>query len=375
MPQTRVKDTIEKAMPGQPFEDDPSVASRVNENGQAKQIETVTVDTASANTDYTITINGVDVTYTSGGSPSKQDIRDGLIEAVKDEPLVTGAVDPEKGQLSGVLTLTSHVPGQSFSFSESDPNLLSAQTQAAAEANPLEFGRAIIPDGLDLDVQAAKKATESALTARSVTLGFSDASGDTYTVEVTVPGATQSGDAIVARGEFTSSGGGSAALAQALRDDLNGALPPETVAASESGGDLVLDAELAGKDFSVSFDVEGGNGGGISVSSDNGSRLTDINDALVGVSCVKTLSDYPRDGAEGSAQIGPNDVFDVVTDGLIVVETEDQVDDTDDVYVRLSANNNLDQLGGFRASSDSGCVKLDAQWHGRLESDLAVLEL
>jgi len=203
----------------------------------------------------------------------------------------------------------------------------------------------------------------------SVTLDVSDASGDTYIVYVEVDGQTY-------RAEFTSSGGGDAALAQALRDDLNGSLPSEAVDASESSGDLVLDAELAGKDFSVSFDVEGGNGGAISVSSDNSSRLTDINKALVGVSCIKTMSAYPQDGADGAAQIASNDPFDALTNGLVVVETEDEVDDTDEVYVRLSANGSKDQLGGFRASDDTGCVKLEgAQWHGRLKSDLAVLEL
>lgn len=370
MAQTRVKDTIEKGLPGQPFGDDPHILSRVNQDGQAKQIEKVTVDSAANNTDYTITLNGVGVTYTSGGSATKTSIRDGLIQAVKDEPLVSGSVEPES-DTSDSFTLTSIYPGQSFSFSESDSNLSSSQTQSAADATAFDFGRAVIPDGIDLSDQAARVAKAASLTAAKVVVDVADANGDTYYVFVEVDGQTY-------RAEFTSAGAGNSTLANELQSDLNGALPTEAVDVTVNGSNqLVLTAELAGKPIDeVSVDVDGGNGGSIAINSDNRGRMTDINEALVGVSAIKTLSDYPRDGADGGAQIGPNDPYDVVEGGQIVVETEDAVSEGDDVYVRLSANGSLDQLGGFRASSDTGCVELkDVSWHGKLDADLAVLSL
>lgn len=51
-----------------------------------KQVSTVTVDTVTATTLYTITVNGVDYEFTSGGVPTANEIATGLMNAVNADP-------------------------------------------------------------------------------------------------------------------------------------------------------------------------------------------------------------------------------------------------------------------------------------------------
>ena len=51
-----------------------------------KQVSTVSVDTVTATTLYTITVNGVDYDYTSDGTPLASEIADGLVAAITADP-------------------------------------------------------------------------------------------------------------------------------------------------------------------------------------------------------------------------------------------------------------------------------------------------
>ena len=373
MPQTQVRDRIAKGIPGLPFGDHCSFVSKTNQNPQAKQIEQITVDTASDDTDYSVDVNGVTVTHTSKASgATKETIRDGLIDAIEAEPLVSGHVLAEPGQSTDVLTLTAVWPGRGFTLSESDANLSASQTQASAEADPLPFGRAVVLDGLDLDEggQGATLADAAVLTKAKVEITVPFIASAVYDIAVTVNGTTHSVTSTADSDQDTTVAN--------LVADLNDALPANTVIASDDGGgtssEVILEAELAGLPFEVTAGVsdDGASNPDMTIASDNRGVMTDIRKAMVGVSAVKSMTAYGN-----GADIDPNDIFDVLEEGKIIVEPEASVSAGDEVWVRLSANGSLDELGVFRGDKDTGCVKLpDARWHGTFEGgDLAVLDV
>lgn len=388
MAQNRVRRQTEPAVAGMLHDRyDSKITTRVNKDPAAKQIESVTVDTAANDTEYTITINGVDITFTSDSDATKQEVRDGLIAAVEDEPLVSGDVIPEEGSGSDVLTLTSVFPGESFDFSESDSNLSSSQTQAAAEANEIEFARAIMDDGLavrgELDensagtygdgAQTGKLLEAANLTAQEVEVTVPYVASAIYSFSVTVAGETHE----VAVAADTDQDTTVANIVTALNDQL----PANTVVASDDGGgsssEVILTAELAGLPFEVGFGTsdEGSSNPDLTLSSDNRSTLTDAGKALLGISAYSTEFEYARDGASGSSTIDPNSPFAVMENGRIWCDPEDSVAEGDEVYVRLENAGSFTENGRFRASADTGCVKVPgARWVG-VSGELAVLEL
>lgn len=387
MAQNRVRRQTEAALLGMIADfGDCDVVSRVNKNPLAPQITTVTVDTAANDTQYTITINGIDVTITSDSDAEKDEIRDAFIAAIQDEPLLSKDVIPEVGA-SDTFTVTSAYPGQSFTLTESDGNLSTTATQAASEADEIEFGLGVMDDGLgvrneiaasnagnfDGGGQKAKLLEATELTAGEVEVTVPYIGSAVYSFSVTVAGDTHEVAVVADTDQDTTV----AAIVTALNDQL----PANTVVADDDGtgasSEVILTAELAGLPFDVGFGVsdEGASNPDLTINADNRGALTDVNKAFLGISAYTTEYEYPRDGADGDSKIKPNSSFSVLKEGRVWVEPEDSPTQGDEVWIRLEADGSLDQNGRFRASSGTGAVKLEsARWVGT-SGDLALLEL
>lgn len=132
------------------------VLTYFNNDPRTAQVDTITTpaDPASspgADTTYTITVNGVEITYTDDGSPTRAEIAEGLRDAVNAEPEVNGTV---VATATGTTTiLTARVAGEGFTTTV-DSNLSLANTTANDEADSVPFGRAVIVDGLDAPSKA-----------------------------------------------------------------------------------------------------------------------------------------------------------------------------------------------------------------------------
>jgi len=377
MAQQIVRDRQEPGVPGMLFDTagDCHLKTRTNSDPQAKKIVTVTVDTASDDTDYSLTVEGQTVTYTSDGTAAKDEIRDGLIAAIQDEPLISGIVDPEAAT-SDTFTITGIEEGDDFDFSQSDANLSDTLTQASATAATIPFGRAVISDSVVVrdNGQLAKLADASKLTAQEVEITVPYVGSAVYSFSVTVRGDTHEVQVVADTDQDTTVGN----IVTALNDQL----PANTVVASDDGGgtssEVILTAEIAGLPFEVDYGVsdEGTSNPDLTLSADNRGKDTDINKALDGLAIWTTENPYPRDGGEGESVVEANSTFTVMDQGRAWVATESEVGSTDDdVYVRLSANGTLDELGGFRPDFNQGCVKLEgASWAFKYDSDLAVVE-
>lgn len=123
------------------------VLSYANDDPRAQQIDTITVTGATNDKTYTVTINGVDISFLSDATATIAEVADGLAAAIEAEPLVNGTVGAVSDGVS-LVTVTATTGGVGFTIAESDAELTLASVQANATAAAIPFGRAVIEDGL-----------------------------------------------------------------------------------------------------------------------------------------------------------------------------------------------------------------------------------
>jgi len=325
----------------------------INDDPRAKQIETVTVDTASDDTDYTVTVDGNDITITSDGSATKTEIRDALIDAINNEPLINGTVVAEAGN-SDDFTITARIGGVGFTFSESDSNLSSTTTQGDGDAGAVPFARGAEFHGFSANGRHMARLLDAAnLTGRDLELTLDGYSTGTYTVVVEVNGET-----LIAQ---TVDGGDVDTVLGALQTDLDahnllsasvdtGATPSELhiTPATDGFADfrIVSVSAAAGQEFTYTVDAEG----------------DDIRDLFAGVAMRNPNLEADTANDPDLSQYPGGENMIVRARGPVFVDTENDLDleanPDGEVYVRLSANGSLDKLGGFRSDYSSGCVPL-----------------
>jgi hypothetical protein len=140
-----VRDRARVSVIGGRVNSDPldEIRNGINQAPQAKKVDTITVATATDSTDYTVSVGGATIVYTSGVGATKASIVEGLLAAILDEPIAGARVT---GTEDGVdtLTLTGRIPGDDYTVDESDARLTHAHVTAADEADPIYFGRALI---------------------------------------------------------------------------------------------------------------------------------------------------------------------------------------------------------------------------------------
>lgn len=133
--------------------------SVVNDLGATRQLDTMVIDTAVDETEYSFTVDGIEVAYTSGVSATIAEIRDGLIEAGRAIGALDGVV---VFQPSGDdVTIIAAVPGEGFTSAESDDNLTRTATVSNTSTEAIPFGRAVVKrSGTDQSVKLPSTGSE-----------------------------------------------------------------------------------------------------------------------------------------------------------------------------------------------------------------------
>ena len=329
---------------------DQMLGTVINRAPQTKQIGTVVVDTAADDTDYTVTIAGIDITIDSGTGATKITIAAALALAIAADPIVRGLVSAESDGVDTV-TVTGLWPGVAFTMEDADANLTTAEeTTAAAEGDPIPFGRLVIFTGVNTPEyeRLGAVALASLLTAQADVHTVAFVAAATYPWQITVDGQTYSG--IVAADTDT------ATTATAIADAINAALPANTVAATADAGDVTLTAETAGRPFVSSIGSSAA--AGVTGRTTNTALDTDVNRAAAGVA----LFGYDEEDEEYPANAGAR----IARRGSVWVDNAESPAVGAAVYVELSAG---DDSGKFYTTGGATRVRLNRATWGRSGSD------
>lgn len=367
-------------VPGQPYDDTGQVVTATNQAPQAAQIETVTIDAADNSTTYSLLFfdGAIEVEFTSDASATTAEIVAGLVAAINGEALLSGIVVAAGADPDAIITARNGGIGFQVALGQNAASMTLVQTQANALADPVPFGRAVIDDGQGAQgSRLGRLAAAGSLTARQVDLTPAAVNNATYHADVTIE---DGGIAQTYHAEFLADGTATAAeIVDGLVAVLNGLLPAETVLAANNSDNLRLTSELAGKDFSYSVGSDAA-AATWTVAADNQSRLTDINEAILGLSEVSHINEKPVPAvgqiADQDAVYGPNTPMSVREDGRTWTRPEAlPAVLTSPVFVRLAADGDLDELGGFTATAGAGLARLKrAHWH-KTNGTLAVVQL
>lgn len=211
----------------------------------AIKVVTVTVTAAVNDQLHTMLVNGATITFTSDASGTKAEIATGLTAAVNASAVAGAAVHAVATATTIVLTAFNR--GNDFAFSESDSNLTSAVTTAAADPTDLGFGLGVQNHASkDGHVQLPGLGTAQILTATpthvndtsyGLTLAF-DATGDGQD-EIYTSFMTSDGSATVKE------------ILDELTIQLNRALPANTVVVTDDDAIMTLTSEQAGMSFTL----------------------------------------------------------------------------------------------------------------------------
>jgi hypothetical protein len=323
--------------------------SLLNSDPQAAQVDTVTVTGATNDKTYTITINGIDVSYTADGTATIAEIADGLAAAVEAEASVRGQVSAASDAVDTV-TLTGQTPGLAFTIAEADAQLTTASVTAAASASAIPFGRLVVavddPNPDSGQTPLGRLATEGAFSTQTATLTATYAAAHDYTVIVRNPatGAILASVKVAANTDDNTT-------ATDIEAALAAALPANTVDEAVATNVVTLTSEVDGFEFEVTTFVEGGGAGALVLAETvPASIATSLHRAAIGI------SEWSR--ADEAAAIGDlvgeypaNHGFLAMTKGLIYVDRPGAVSRGDSVFVELAAGDDSGKL--FTAGSST----------------------
>lgn len=324
--------------------------------GMARQVSTIEVDSASDDTEYTVTIAGKDVTVNSGTGATVASIAQQLLDAILGDFDLGGLVTGSRA--AGVVTLTGARKGESFAISDADANLTTATTTSAATGDTIPFGVGVV---MDPDVAGNCLSIDgSNMVAKVVHCTPAEVNSYPFRLGVRMLSGAYAGQTFI--GQYTSDGSGTdQEIAEGIVADLNGALPANTVIASEDDTKVVLTGEIAGDDFEV---VEGNNWT-VAVATQATSHR------FLGVSVAGQKQPVDR---LGTTHYAAGEACPILRRGEIWVQFEgsDPTPGLSPVYVRRTAAGS-EVAGAFRAAnSDSGdCFALPpgrAEWAGVSET-------
>ena len=256
----------------------------LNDDPQAVQINTAT-PTAVNDAVYTLTVDGVSVSFTAGGSATVAEITAGVAALADAEPLIRGKFNIIATAFT--INLVGLNPGvvSVVEASATAGTFVVALVQAAATADPVGFARLVIDDGSPDDAVdlVGKLAKSSSLVAQVITATIVDVAAADYdfTVRDEV-GAVLAQGSIVRNTDLATTVGN-------ILTVMNGLLPADSVVVTDGGGgDIVFTTELAGRQFSVQVGTNfaGEAGGAISapVATTGPDNTTSVNLAALGVS-------------------------------------------------------------------------------------------
>lgn len=368
MPQLSYSDPLPVGRNGQCYDSSyyRDCLTLINSDPQAAQVDTVSVSAASDATLYQVVINGVTVSYTSGTSATRQQIADGLVAAINDDPSISGIVRAVSG--SNAFTITARLPGSNGAFVSSEDNaqLSIANTVVAANAAAVPFGRALVRTA----DRAGRLIGAADFVGSLAQFSFTASNSQVYSIGLLVSGVTYAA-VYTADGSATATeiATGLAAAVTALAIGLTGSVV-ET--------DNLLITAADGVSFEVGS-VSAGTGAIALVSYTAAVQPHEI--FIAELTDTFDTSEMIAGGlASGLAGYPPNRNMNGLRRGRVIVPVEESCAPGDPVYVRIAANGSLDEIGAFRKSANTGCVLASAlypnlSWNKGISASQAVLQL
>lgn len=331
----------------------------INADPQAQQVSTVTVTGATNGKAYTMSVNGVPVSYQASTTATTQEIAAGLADAVNSDPALSGVVFALPN--AATFTLTSRIYGTegAFTATSGDAQLSISLTVTAANAAPVPFGRCMVRTS-DRMGRLVKASDFGGAEAR---ITFTVQNDSDYVVNLIVDGstytATYTSDSSATAGEIVG----------AMVTAING-FNVGITASNETGVLLLIGGP--GVDFQVGALTLG------TVTDFGAGRNPD--DVFVAL-LTDSIDGYQMafGGLNGIGGYPPNSSCNGMRRGRAIVEVEGSVSIGDDVYVRVAANGSLDKIGAFSNVGGAGLIKLSGRyhiaWHMPISSSQAVIQL
>jgi len=378
MPQRSVKRETHFQI-GQDISPNNDKKTRTNKDPQAKQVDTVAVSGADDDTTYELqfsfdTVNAF-VSFTTDSSATIDELVNGLTNAINNNRKISGRLLAEADTGADDITITARYPGVGWTLTEeqdSPGHLSITNTTSNAGAVEIPFGIALERHGALNDERGhvfARKPDASNYTARDLLVTLDGSTDGDYRLKIEYHG----GSTFVAT--YTASADSEDDILNNLRDDINNNGPSLLTASVDTGpspSELHINPETAGfADFRI---VEADGPSQIDESVDT--EGTDFRELFDGIA----LAGYPNliEPKVDGGRYQPNSHMNVLSDGLTAVAPEKDPADGNTVWVRLSANGSLDELGAFRPDFNSGCVPLDTdtiEWERVPKSGLATVRL
>ena len=286
--------------------------------------------------DESIVVAGQTVTYTSDSSATRAEVVTGLLTALQADPIAGRAATYTGNTSSGVITATGRSPGVSFTWTSPSSDLSMATTTAAATADVVPFGVAVIklPGVYQYGSECCAIASTANLTPMVKTVTVVYAASEYYQVVISVDGQTYETTPVVANADSATT---ATDLATAV--NVTGLLPAYTVvAAATTGGALTLTAEVAGKAFEAWVYTKN-NPAKISIADTTVGPATDFWRVFVGISELADNVEgvYSTTSDSGAAGYKPNAGVKCVSRAIdgIYVDNAETPTDSSDVYISL----------------------------------------
>lgn len=297
--------------------------SRVNASGSVVEIVTV-VNVAANTTVYSLTVEGMAISFTSGGAASQASISTGLAAAANADAILRSiliATAPGND-----LILTAREAGTTLEVVSTGAGSLTPTTSpVSAEASTLDYARFVFrdvntPRGVILP-------SASLLSAQEVVLTPTAENTITYTVSVTTGGVTY-------LATYLSDGSATdAEIVNGILALLNAQLPALSVLAANDGDTLKLTAEVVGVPFTYGYGATSATAIW-AVSGQLEGPSTDVVRMIEGITFIGDNKEARTIGGD-DAKFAPNDDVDVATWTDIYMEISSATE-ASSVYLGLS---------------------------------------
>lgn len=334
-----------------------------------QQISTITLTNWSDGRTYAATINGITITITTVTADA--DVTGAatrLKNAINADPRVAGQVRATSAL--GVVTLTSILPGLSFTLAGST-DAAAATSQSASAPSDIQIGRALLAasqGSISFDSYSQREANNlvqlalaANMTQRVVHVTPTAANSAQYGLVITLDDGTQHPFFIIS---------GGAATVQEIVEAQVAAFPAALagiITATEDNTKLILTG-AAGRQFQVSTFGLGVQAIAVSVAGSDAQRL------FAGISAIDDAMEVTSLDDNTLVYKGGHPVS-VLVEGEILVENSEGVVPGDKVYMELASGADNGKL--YKTPSATRCPIFRASWLRRASTsdDLAWVEI
>ena len=254
------------------------------------------------------------------------------------------------------MTVTGIYPGVAFTLTEGDSPTLTTltNTQNAAQADTVPFGRAMISTGYETGYpdELGIIAKSSALSARVSTLTVTYAAGEIYTVGLTIEGTRYEVNVAADTNDNTT--------AAAINTAINAMMPTTTVIGTAATNVVTLPPELAGQFFQDDPRLGSGTTARLVLADTTNTPACDFNAAFAGISQavygVETPV-LPSSTTADNVSYPANHGVTAMTRGQMWVESTETITDKAPVYVELDGTGSA--AGRFYTAASATRVRVD----------------